>query len=207
LYGGEVTNLGEDCVRIQAGSRDPGGPTNIRWWGVKIHDCAANGLSVQGSYYPNTGLDIAAEIWAAGQNLSLDPHAERGTGLHGAYLGGAATVSSGRFLLNVHDQPTGAAVSIGANLQDSEVWIKANRITFQAVQQVAGNAVQLWSNHNKNIVIRDIEASALAGRVVETDALSAGTGLSVSYARASNVRLSPAYRLGSYVICGDCTLW
>jgi hypothetical protein len=204
LYGGEISNLGNDCVRVQAASADTSGVTNFRWWGAKIHDCAGTGFAVHGTSYPNSGLDIAAEIWRCGLNLSLDPHAEKGTGLHGAYLGGGTTGSSGRFMLDVHDQPAGAAVSIGANLQNSQLWVRAHRITFQAISQVAGNAVQLWGANNANVTVKDIEADTLAGRVVETDALDGGSGLTVQYARGTNVRLAP-YALGSYVTCVSCS--
>ncbi len=203
LYGGDVTNRGNDCVRVQAASADSSGVTNVRWWGATIHDCAGTGFAVQGTGYPNSGLDIAAEIWHAGQDLSLDPHAEKGTGLHGAYLGGGTTTSSGRFMLDVHDQPTGAAVQVGANLQNSQLWVQAQRITFQAVTQVAGNAVQLWGGNNRNVTVEDVEADSLAGRVIETDALDGGSGLSVLYARGTNTRLAP-YALGSYVTCVSC---
>jgi hypothetical protein len=204
LYGGEVSNVAQDCVRVQAGSADTSGPTNIRWWGLKIHDCAGTGFSVQGTNFPNTGLDIQADIWACGQNIDLDPHPEKGTGLHGAYLGGGSTISSGTFVFYVHDQPTGAAVSVGANLENSRLWVEARRISFQAKYQVAGNAVQFWGDSNRNVTVEDIEASDLAGRVVETDGLSGGDGLTIERARGTEIRLSPAYALGSFVTCIDC---
>jgi hypothetical protein len=204
LYGGDVSNVAQDCVRVQAGSADTSGPANIRWWGLRIHDCAGTGFSVQGTYYPNTGLDIQADIWACGQNINLDPHAEKGTGLHGAYLGGGSTISSGRFVFYVHDQPTGAAVSIGANLQSSQLWVEASRITFQATSEVAGNAIQFWGDNNQNVTVMDVEANDLAGRVVETDGLLGGSGLVIDHARATQIRLAPEYALGSYVTCIDC---
>jgi len=204
LYGGEVSNAAQDCVRVQAGSADTSGPANIRWWGLRIHDCAGSGFSLQGTYYPNTGLDIQADIWACGQNINFDPHSEKGTGLHGAYLGGGSTISSGRFVFYVHDQPTGAAVSIGANLENSRLWVEARRISFHATYQVAGNAVQFWGDNNRNVTVEDIEASALAGRVVETDGLQGGDGITIERARGTEIRLLPAYALGSYVTCIDC---
>jgi hypothetical protein len=204
LYGGEVSNVAQDCVRVQAGSADASGPTNIRWWGVRIHDCAGTGFSVQGTFYPNTGLDIQADIWACGQNLNLDPHPEKGTGLHGVYLGGGSTVSSGTFVFYVHDQATGAAVSIGPNLQSSRIWVEARRISFHATYQVAGNAVQFWGNNNSNVTVEDIQANELAGRVVETDGLTGGSGIVIDRALGAAIGLSPAYRLGSFVTCVAC---
>jgi hypothetical protein len=206
LYGGDVSGMGNDCVRVGAGSSDTSGPTNIRWWGATIHDCGGNGFSAQGSTYPNSGLDIAAEIWKAGQNLALDPHVEKGTGLHGVYLGGGTAPTSGRFMFYVHDQPTGAALQAGANLQNADIWLRADRITFKSTSVAGGgNALQLWGGNDKNITVHDLEADTLAGRVVETDSLTAGTGNVVDYAHGSNVAVSPAYQSSNYATCSKCS--
>ena len=205
LYGGDVTGQGNDCVRIGAASADTSGPTNIRWWGATIHDCGGTGFSTQASTYPNSGLDIAAEIWHAGQNLALDPHLEKGTGLHGAYIGGGNAPTSGRFAFYIHDQPTGAALQAGANLQNSDIWLRAERITFKSTSIAGGgNALQLWGSNDKNITIHDLEANTLTGRAVETESLTAGTGNNVNYARATNVAVSPMYQTSNYVTCSNC---
>jgi hypothetical protein len=205
LYGGDVSGQGNDCVRVGAASSDSTGPTNIRWWGATIHDCGGTGFSAQASTHPNTGLDIAADISHAGENLALDPHAEKGTGLHGAYLGGGNAVTSGRFVLTVHDQPTGAALQGGANLQNSDIWLRADRITFKSTSVAgAGNALQLWGGQDKNVVVHDLEADNLAGRAVETESLTAGTGNIVNYARATNVAVTPMYQGSNYLTCSQC---
>jgi hypothetical protein len=205
LYGGDVSGMGNDCVRVGASSADSSGPTNIRWWGATIHDCGGTGFSAQASTYPNSGLDISAEIWNCGQNLALDPHIEKGTGLHGVYIGGGNAPTSGRFMFYVHDQATGAALQAGANLQNSDIWLRADRITFHSTSLAGGgNALQLWGGNDKNITVHDLEADTLAGRAVETESLTAGTGIIVGYARATHAAVTPMYQPSSYLTCTDC---
>ena len=67
-----------------------------------------------------------------------------------------------------------------------------------------GNALQLWGGNDKNITVHDLEADTLAGRAVETESLTAGTGIVVSYARATNAAVSPMYQSSSYLTCTDC---
>jgi hypothetical protein len=203
LYGGDVSGLGNDCVRVGASSSDTSGPTNIRWWGAKLHDCGGSGFSAQASTYPNSGLDISVEIWKAGQNLALDPHAVKGSGLHGAYVGGGNAPTSGRFVFYVHDQSTGAAVQAGANLQNSDLWIRAERLTWTGLAGYGGNAFQPWGGNNKGVVVHDLEVSNTTGHAIFDESLTGGT-VTVQYARAAGVKLSPVYESSSYVTCQDC---
>jgi hypothetical protein len=203
LYGGDVSGLGNDCVKVSAASSDSSGPSNIRWWGVKLHDCGANGFAAQGAGYPNTNLDIQAEIWNAGRTLALDPHAVKGTGLHGAYIGGGNAPTTGRFIFYVHDQPTGAAVQAGSNLQDSDLWIRAERLTWSGTAGLAGNAFQPWGGSNKAVVVHELQVSDVTGHALFDESLTGGS-VTVQYARASGVKLSPAYESSSYVTCQDC---
>lgn len=204
LYGGDVRGLGNDCVKVMAASADTSGPTNIRWWGVKLHDCGGNGFSAQGNKYPNSNLDISAEVWNAGQNLALDPHAVKGTGLHGAYIGGGDSPTSGRFVFDVHDQPTGAALEAGANLQNADIWLRAARLTWSGTPGLAGNAFQPWGSSNKNVVVHDLEVTDITGHALFDESLSGGSGNVVQYARSTGVAASPVYQPSSYVTCQDC---
>src|SRR5262249_32983166 len=141
---------------------------NIQWWGLTIHDSAATGLLVHSNVGPNTGLDISAELYHNGLDLSRDPDAEEGTSLHAGSLGSddvGNQGSAGEFALTVHDQPTGAAVSIGNNLHDSELWVDARRITFEAAIQVAGNAIQWWAGQVTDDVVHYLYGEDLAGRM------------------------------------------
>lgn len=204
LYGGDVSGLGNDCVKVSASSADTSGPTNIRWWGAKLHDCGGNGFSAQGANYPNTGLDIQAEIWNAGQNLNLDPHAVKGSGLHGAYIGGGNAPTSGRFMFYVHDQPTGAAVQAGSSLQNSDLWIRAERLTWAGQAGYAGNGFQPWGGSDQNVVVHDLEVSDATGHAILDESLTGGS-VTVEHARASGVQLTPVYQPSSYLTCVDCS--
>lgn len=203
LYGGDVSGLGNDCVKISAASADPSGPSNIRWWGAKLHDCGGNGFSAQGAGYPNTGLDIAAEIWHAGLNLALDPHAVKGSGLHGAYIGGGNAPTTGRFVFYVHDQATGAAVQAGSNLQNSDLWIRADNLTWSGQTGYGGNGFQPWGGSNQNVVVHALEVSNATGHAILDESLTGGS-VKVAYARASGVKLSPVYQSSNYLTCEDC---
>ena len=79
---------------------------------------------------------------------------------------GADLPTSGRFTFDVRDQAVGAAVQAGANLVDSDVAIRATRITRVAQSQVAGNALQLWGAV-RSVRVRWLSATDVAGRGVE----------------------------------------
>jgi len=190
LYGGDITGPMGPCVRVQDS-------TNVLWWHFKIHDCAGTGLMATTINANNTGLDFDGEITHCGLDLTLDPHAEKGTGLHGAYLGATwnstAYTTSGKFSLYVHDQPAGAAISAGSNLSNSEIWLQAANLSFQAQTQVAGNAIQFWGDNVKNVVVHEVTGDNLAGRVVETNGMYSccDSNIVVEYGRGTNTLQNP----------------
>ena len=204
LYGGDVTGLGNDCVRVGASSSDTSGPTNIRWWGVKLHGCGGDGFSAQAYNYPNSHLDIQAEIWGWSQTLSLDPHTTKGTGLHGAYVGGgnAATTDS-RFEFYVHDSPYGSGVQAGSRLVNSDLWIRAANLTWAGTPGLAGNAFQPWGSGDQGVTVDDLEVSNVTGHAVFDESLTGGS-LTVQYARSTAVGLSPVYEQSQFLSCVDC---
>jgi hypothetical protein len=204
LYGGDVSGMGNDCVKVSAGSADTSGPTNIRWWGLKVHDCGGSGFAAQGNNYPNTNLDIQLEAWKWGQNLAIDPHAVKGTGFHGAYLGGGNAPTSGRFIVYAHDSQYGAGVEAGSNLQNADLWERAANLTWSGTVGMAGNAFQPWGSNNKNVVVHDLEASNITGYALFDESLTGGSGNVVQYARSSGVNASPVYQPSPFVVCQDC---
>jgi hypothetical protein len=202
LYGGDVTNRTGSGIRLEDAN-------DITWWGFRVHDTAGTGVFAFGITKPADRLDMRGEVWNCGWDLSLDPHAEPGTGNHAVYLSGNGYRTSGTFIFKVHDQPAGAAVQVGPYLQDSTLEIDARRITFQATRQVAGNAVQWWGNGIRNVKVRYIYGEDLAGRVSETDGLYDGSNpagaIAIEYGRsAGNIRLSPRYAPDAAVQCLDC---
>jgi hypothetical protein len=169
LYGADLTCAGGSGILVYDS-------TNVHWWGWKAHDCGGGGLSVFNVNAGSSGLDFDGELANNGLDLTLDPHVEKGTGLHGAYIGGGSTewtVANSKFSLWVHDQSTGAAVQAGSNINGSRFWVKAERVTFQAQSQVAGNALQFWGGAVNNVTVQKVTGTDLAGRVVETDGLYA----------------------------------
>jgi chitodextrinase len=190
IYGGDLTNYGGGCILAEA-------DTNILWWGWKAHDCGGGGLSVFNAYGAgSSGLDFDGEISNSGLDLSDDPHTEVGTGQHAAYIGGgdtAYTVDSSKFSLYVHDQPYGAAVQAGSNISNSEFWVKATNVTFDAQSQVAGNAIQFWGGALKNITVHEVTGANLAGRVVETNGMYSccNSNIVVQYGRGTNTMENP----------------
>jgi len=160
---GTVTARGNSGVWIEDSD-------DIVVWGPLIRDCAGTGMMVQGINRPQTGLRVYVRVTNCGVDYRrLDPHAEKGTGVHGVYLGGANHPSSGSFALDVYDQHTGAAVQAGAHLERAELAVRAKRITFEARSQVAGNALQLWGSC-RSVTVTYLEAEDVA-RAVETDGL------------------------------------
>jgi Fibronectin type III domain len=194
LYGGDLTNPGGGAILVYDS-------TNVLWWHFKAHDAAGGCLSVFNINSGSSGLDFDGELSRCGLDLSYDPHAEKGTGQHGSYIGGgntAYTVANSRFSLYVHDQPYGAAVQAGSNISSSEFWVKAVNVTFNAQSQVAGNALQLWANNTgagnqglKNLTVHKVTGENLAGRVVEVCCLAGSSGIVVEYGRGINTMTNP----------------
>lgn len=192
---GEIVGGGGDGLRVEDAL--PG----LEFWGFRIHGAAAQGIHVYGATRPCQAPLLHCELWNNGLDLSQDPHAEKGTGLHGFYSGGSKyPVVGGDWTLWVHDQPHGAAMQINRT-RGAKIALLAERVTFVAHQQVGGNALQFWaasgedgSTWNDSITVDYVEADDVA-RVVETNGMEVGSlaNSAVVYGRGSNVRLSPAY--------------
>lgn len=197
FYGGEVTNAASSAsaghgVTIYDSS-------DLAWWGFTIHDTAGDGFDVQGINKANSNLDIKGEIYDWGHNLSGDPHAEKGTGIHGANIADANYgVKNSRFALYVHDGPTGAGMEIGGASSTDGAWgntiyMKCVNLTFRAVSQVAGNCLQVWGENVSSNTFPYIEATNLQGRPFDANGLYGGQSLStdkVLYGRATNTNLN-----------------
>jgi hypothetical protein len=192
FYGGYLTNpTGGSGIVIYDSSW-------VTWRNFVIHDTANTGLFVQGIDRPNTHLDLTGEISHWGLNLDLDPHGEKGTGLHGANLADSPFgVSDSRFALNVHDGNTGAGVEAGGRsdfFKHNTLYLWCRNLTKVATKLTAGNCVQLWGVNVTNNDFRYIEAENLAGRPYQTGGMYDGQSLKtdrVHYGRATNTNLNP----------------
>lgn len=191
IYDGNVSNaLGNVGIWVQDSN-------NCTWWGHYVSGCAGMGVILQGIGATQSGLDFRGRVTNCGLDyLRLDPHAEKGTGIHGVYMGGGSFTTGGTFVYEVWDQHTGAAIQAGAYANNCDVWLKATNITFNATSQVAGNAFQLWGN-TANYNVKYLLANNVA-RAVEANGMY-GTNnptIVIEYARTTNARKSPAYVTG-----------
>ena len=95
-----------------------------------------------------------------------------------------------RFVLDVHDQPSGAACQIGGTVHDSFFAIRAARITRDAQTMVAGSGAQIWGEAHDIEV--QCEGTDLHGRCVDTNGLySVATGIRVTHGVARRCCLNP----------------
>lgn len=199
LYGGNVHGPvagqpGAGGIRVYTSS-------NVRWWAFHVHDVAHDGLDLFPVGGSIDGADFEGEIDHYGGYVADDPHAEKGTGFHGANIADAGTgiVTNSRVALYVHDGPSGAGVEIGdgsssARITGITLILKAANLTKAATSQVAGNAVQWWGATPIQMSIPYLEASNLQGRATDGQGVYAGVsmhGITVAYGRATNTNLNP----------------
>jgi hypothetical protein len=194
FYGGTLTNpLGGSGVTIYDSSY-------FSWWGFDIHDTANTGLFVQGINAANDHLDLKGDISHWGLNLALDPHTEKGTGLHGANLADARYgVRDSRFALHLQDGFVGSGVEVGGSSStdgfwDNTLYLWCQNLTMIATSQVAGNCVQSWGDNVLGNDYAYLEAENIAGRPYDANGMFGGQSLgsdTVDYGRSANTNLNP----------------
>lgn len=193
FYGSVITNpRGSDGVLVYDSS-------HVTWWGFVIHDVGGTGLFTPGITRANDHLDFKGEISRWSENLAWDPHAEKGTGLHGANIGDFKYgVRDSRFVLDLHDGAGGAGVEIGGANPTDGVWhntfyLRCRRLTKRAVSQVAGNCLQVWGENVIGNRIKYLEAENLQGRPYDTNGLYSDVSLAsntIAYGRAARTNLN-----------------
>lgn len=187
MYGGTVTSSSGFGIRVYGG-------TDITWQDFVLNNCEATGVHL------NTGAGAGSnmirptfkgETHNCGWYYANDGHPEPGTGWHGCYVGsgdGVYTASGGKIALDVYDQPAGAAIEVN-ECNNSEFWIRANRLTFMAQQQTAGNVVQSWGATQSNNTYHWIEGHDITGHGYM--AINTLTGCVVNYGRCTNYSTNP----------------
>ena len=199
LYGGDVH--GPAAGQPGAGGIAVYRASNIRWWGFHVHDVAHDGLDLFPVGGPIDGCDFQGEIDHWGGYVADDPHAEKGTGFHGANIADAGTgiVTNTRLALYVHDGPSGAGVQIGApsasgRISGVTLYLKAVNLTKRAQSQVAGNAVQEWGAVPIGMRVPYLEADNIQGRANDGQGIYSGVsmaGVRAEFGRATNTNLNP----------------
>lgn len=200
IYGGDLSSgwSGGHCL-LNYGSQ------HVLWWGFTAHDCGADGALFSGrNLGPTEYNDFQGTIWSVGHDLSNDPHAEKGSGLHCVNMDdyNAYAFDHNRFAFYCHDIPTGAAIEYGASLAASPkpvnntIILKAVNLTFQAQTQTGGNAIQFWGVDGQSADIKYLEVSNAQGYGLFDGGMYSGTSLSgvtLEYGRASNTNQNPRY--------------
>ena len=194
FYGGNLSNPRGGAGIIISDS------SWVTWWNFIVHDTANTGLFVRGTHQANRDLDLKGQIDRWGLNLALDPHREKGTGLHGANLADSPWgITDSRFALDVHDGAAGAGIEAGGKretdfLARNSFYVRCRNLTKMALRATAGNCVQLWGVHVMNNVFRYIDAESVTGRPFETGGMFSGQSLRtnrVVYGRAYRTNLNP----------------
>jgi hypothetical protein len=198
IFGGEVH--GPPPGQVGNGGVMVYHATNVLWWHFHIHDVAGIGLSLYPVSGAISGCDFQGEVDHWGENTSYDPHAEKGTGVHGANVSdvGGGIYTNNRLALYAHDGPAGAAIQIGnpdgsGQISGNTIILKAVNLTMHATSQVAGNALQEWGGVPMQINVPYLEASNLQGRAVDANGVYSGvnqTRVIVGYGRATNTNLN-----------------
>ena len=139
-----------------------------------------------------------------GQNLTWDPHTEKGTGLHCVNLDdhNLYPFRGNRFAFHCHDIPTGAAIEYGASQRadpkpvENTIYLLADDLTDVAKIQTGGNGIQFWGVKGQSADIQFIEVTNAEGYALWDGGMNKGTnlkGISVEYGRASNTNQNPLY--------------
>lgn len=161
---------------------------DVTWHGFKVDGVAGSGVRVFGPGGTVERIDLKGEVTNIGNDLTLDPHAEKGTGLHAAYIGGVGSpVLDSLFDIYAHDCATGS-IQVGQSSR-CKFWIRAHNLTKVATQQTAGNAFQPFGE------VQDCEAwvdGSNVAKVCEPTWLTSGASRIVVHPVVGVVRIPPA---------------
>jgi hypothetical protein len=199
IFGGDASTArtGGACI-VDYGSQ------HVLWWGFTAHDCGGSGLGASPVNAPVTGDDFQGTMWRVGQNPKWDPHAEKGTGLHGAILWDSQhtyAFTNNRFAFDMHDIPTGACVEVGnknpAQAGGNVLYEKCVNATEVARIQTGGNGLQFWGyTDNLGLDVKYLEVDGAQGYALWGGGVYSGqtlAGVTVEYGRASHTNLNPRY--------------
>jgi hypothetical protein len=200
IYGGDTStsDTGGACISDY-------GSQHVLWWGFTAHDCGGDGFDAQAIGGPVDHNDFQGTIWKVGQNLAWDPHAEKGTGLHGANLWDAnysGNFTNNRFAFYAHDIPVGACVEFGNDQPSSQatgntLYLKCLNETELSTTQTGGNALQIWGDTNTlGLDVKYLQADNLQGFACFDHGIYSGQtaqGITIEYGRATNTNQNPRY--------------
>jgi hypothetical protein len=186
VSGGSVTNSSGGGILVYAM------PGPFSWTGFRVRDTAGTCVSVLPVGGSISGLVLAGVAGSAHPDLELDPHSEKGTGIHAWNIADATDgfVSDSTFAADVVGQATGSAVQIdtsriGPNVR---VYATARDVGFGvagtswrgfARRQVAGNVVQLWGGSIPGTLeLMYVAGADVQGRLIDASGVTEGADLS-----------------------------
>ena len=186
VRGGTITNPGGGGILLYSV------PGPFTWTSFQVHDTAGTCVSVLPVDGNIDRVDLKGLTGTARPDLELDPHAEKGTGIHAWNIGDAegGLVENSSFAADVVGQATGSAVQIDTSHIGGrvEVYARAHHLGFgipgttwhgYAGRQVAGNVIQLWGGTPPGALdLKYVEGDGIQGRLVDTSGVSDGADLS-----------------------------
>jgi hypothetical protein len=204
IFGGNITNPAGHGILFHPCS-------DVLWHGFNVSGVGGTCLRVFAVNGDIRNIDLVGEVSDCGNDLSLDPHQDKGSGLHPSYIGGSeaqtGTVMNSRFVIDSHDCKTGSNQIGGKSALYNLFYYRARNLSYEAHGpnwQIGGNAVQMFGGKVSEIDIW-VEADKVA-RVVDPTFLSAGSAnIEVTHGRGTGVRLQPAYVPHPAVTYQDCT--
>lgn len=214
IRGGTITNPGGGGILLYAL------PGPFTWTGFRVRDTAGTCVSVLPVGGDIDRVVLQGVTGSSRPDLELDPHSEKGTGIHAWNIGDAegGLVENSTFTADVVDQATGAGVQIDTSRIGGRVVVsaRARRLGFAipgtswhgyATRQVAGNVVQLWGGTPPGILdLPLVEGGEIQGRLVDASGVSEGASLArvrVGVARATGPILQSPLLSGSPVELAD----
>jgi hypothetical protein len=197
MYDGVVPQSANTGIRLY------GNCPNVGFYNFTVSGCNGSGFMANPIDGNVDDCDFIGTVQDCGVDWFVqkyDPHAEKGTGIHATYLGGASggRVRGLRYAAYTPSQAYGAACQL--NLIDasparpSQIAVYAEQLTFAAQSQVAGNVIQAWGL-NYACQFPFLYGQDCQGRVVDCNTPTTDTaysGLVVQFARALRTNLNPA---------------
>lgn len=201
IYGGSFTTNGTAGRGIWL----IGGNTNITMWDFYSFNCGGDGIGMMNSIASGSSsgsivnCNLRGECTGWGKNLALDPHNEKGTGLHGCQYADAATsglMDRNTLALYAHDANNGVGINCGGqnpsagNITNNVFYVLTENLTFAAQQQTAGNSIQFWGYRPLTTnTVGYAEGRNQTGAVVWAGGITSDsftTGLQVLHGRHTN---------------------
>jgi hypothetical protein len=174
----------------------------VSWWGVRVHDVGGAGIFLTGIKRASDHLDFKGDVSDWGHNLEWDPHAVKGTGLHGINVADSHYgVNNSRLAFRVHNSRAGSGLQMGGAVatdgaRGNTIYLWCQNLMVVAPNAQGGSCAQVWGENVTGNTFKYIRAQHLSGAPYYAGGMQANQSLAtnkVVYGRASRTSLNPAY--------------